>query len=89
MLGHIEHPKLQKFGDKLLVPLLRDDGRFWGDPVDITVPSKVLELEVDEVTLYELGGLPRHVLAVKNRDYPIEELQQVPGFHALEQGASW
>lgn len=80
VLGYLEHPRLQNVGDTYWFPFAR--------PADYAMasfgfePSEPimyrLELTVDQIS----HGDGLVFLAIKNRDYPLEDLKRIPGFVA-------
>lgn len=85
VLGHLEHPQLQKAGDRATFVVV--DNRRLPDIVFVpgegprtAVPTRVLELEVAYITLHPFDF---DSIAIKNRDYPLEDLKFIPGFEPL------
>lgn len=76
LLGHLEHPNLQKSGDRCRFPIVvgGNVAKLHGE-----IETTVIELTVEELLL-PFGGMK---LAVKNRDYPIDVLRAVPGFEEM------
>lgn len=98
VLGYLDHPGLQKKGDIVSFPIL-DNTRCPEILViagEVHQHNRWIELrlEVDEVCLpiqnaeaMALGDYlraePERILAIKNRDYPIEQLRLVRGFEEV------
>ena len=78
LLGYIDHPKLQRLGDKWNFAVA--DRREGDDSFLARMSYTQITLSVDRV------GFPngRIVEAVKNNDYPLAVLRLVPGFEELE-----
>ena len=84
VLGYMAHPKLQKPGDRVLFPMMSNNEVRPVDPdtPPVGIPVRILELTVNEFFEYPVGdfGPGRSRIAIKNRDYPLEWLQAIPGF---------
>ena len=78
VLGELAHPRLQALGDRVHFPMIDlapfNRSRFTG----VWPAHRQITLEVAEI-VDPLEGVQ---LAIKNSDYPMADLERIPGFLA-------
>lgn len=86
VLGYLTHPKLQDLGDVCRFSIIDNTVLpvvfvMPGQMSTVNLPTKTVELTVDRVSVGD-----QVLEAVKNHDYPLEDLQRIPGFSVNKDG---